>query len=102
MEKHCATCGMPLIKKEDFALGDENSNICLYCSDEAGNTKSCNEIFEGGVQFFMSQLGGDREMAEKVTRKNMSQLPYWQDKNCEVLKGEMASDEEFAEALAKM
>lgn len=102
MQKHCAACGMPLTKKEDFAQGDENSNFCLYCANADGSVKSCEEIFEGGVQFFMSQLGGERSMAEKITRKNMSGLPYWQDKNCEILKGGTATDEEFAEAMRKL
>jgi len=102
MEKFCQACGMPLTKKEDFAGGDENANFCCYCVNEDGSVKSCDEIFEGGVQFFISQIGGDREMAEKITRKNMNGLPYWQDKDCEILKGEMATDEEFAEVLGKM
>jgi hypothetical protein len=99
MEKICEACGMPLTKKEDFAGGDENSDFCLYCANADGSVKSCEEIFEGGVQYFMGQIGGNREMAEKITRKNMGGLPYWQGKDCEVLKGEAATDEEFAEAL---
>ncbi len=102
MQKYCEACGMPMSKKEDFAGGDENSMFCLYCADENGKVKSCQEIFEGGVQFFMGKLGGDKEMAEKVTRKNMNQQSYWQGKDCEILKGEMATDEEFAEALKKL
>jgi len=102
MEKHCQACGMPLIKKEDFAQGDENSNFCLYCTNADGSVKSCEEIFEGGVQFFMGQIGGDRKMAEKATRKNMSRQTYWQGKDCEVLKGETATDEEFAEIMKKL
>jgi len=102
MEKYCEACGMPLTKKEDFAGGDENSKFCLYCVNTGGSVKTCEEIFEGGVQFFISQIGGDRQMAEKITRKNMNMQPYWQDKDCEILKGEMATAEEFAEALKKL
>jgi len=93
---------MPLTKKEDFAGGDENSNFCLYCATADGSVKSCEEIFEGGVQFFISQIGGDRKMAEKITRKNMNGLSYWQGKDYPILKGEMATDEEFAEAMKKL
>ena len=102
MQKFCQACGMPLEKKEDFAGGDENSNFCLHCVGEDGNVKSCEEIFEGGVQYFMSQIVDDRQLAEKITRKNMSQQPHWQGKECEILKGEIATDEEFAEALKKL
>lgn len=102
MPKFCESCGMPLGKKEDFAGGDENARFCLYCVNADGSVKSCEDIFEGGVQFFMSQIGDDRQMAEKITRKNMNQLPYWQLKDCEILKGEAATDEEFAEAMKRL
>jgi hypothetical protein len=90
------------MKKEDFAKGDENSDFCLYCVKEDGSVRSCEEVWSGGVDFFVKTLGGDRAMAEKITRKNMLQLPYWKDKDCPCLKGEVASDEEFEEALSKL
>lgn len=93
---------MPLIKKEDFANGDENSIFCHYCVDENGKVKSCEEIFEGGVQFFMSAIGEDRKIAEKITRKNMSMQPYWKENPNDILNGQMATDEEFAEMMKKL
>lgn len=102
MQKYCEACGMPMNKKEDFAGGDENSMFCLYCTNDDGSVKTCEEIFEGGVQFFLGALGGDRDMAEKLTRKNMNMQSYWQGKDCAILKGETATEEEFAEALKKL
>jgi len=93
---------MPLVKKDDFAGGDENAKFCLYCVNTDGSVKTCEEIFEGGVRYFMSQLGNDRKMAEKIVRINMTQLKYWQDKMSKILDGEMATDEEFAEVLKKL
>jgi len=100
--KNCATCGMPLTKKEDFALGDENADFCVYCTNDDGSLKPCGEIFSGGVQFFLGALGGEKSFAEKLVRKNMSQLPYWQEHSCELLKGDMASDEEFETIMSKL
>ena len=100
--KQCLACGMPLTKKEDFALGNENSEFCLHCANADGSVKTCEEIFEGGVEFFLGAIGGERTMAEKLVRKNMNQLPYWQNKNCEILKGEEATDEEFQDAMGKL
>jgi hypothetical protein len=102
MQKYCEACGMPMSKKEDFASGDEDSTFCLYCVNADGSVKTCEEIFEGGVQFFMGKLGVDRKMAEKATRKNMNMQSYWQGKDCAILKGEEATDEEFAEVLKKL
>ncbi|MFH0873530.1 MAG: zinc ribbon domain-containing protein [Candidatus Komeilibacteria bacterium] len=102
MPQHCESCGMPLEKKEDFAGSDESAKFCLYCVNPDGSVKSCEEVFAGGVQYFLSQIGNDQEMAEKITRKNMSQQPYWQGKDCPVLAGAMATDEEFAAAMQKL
>jgi len=52
-EKYCIACGMPLENPEDHANGDVNSVFCVYCVDEKGTVKTCEEIFEGGVAFFM-------------------------------------------------
>ncbi len=93
---------MPMSKKEDFAGGDINSQFCLFCADANGKVKTAEEIFEGGVQFFMSHTGGDRKMAEKATRKNMNRQSYWQGKDYPILKGEEATDEEFAEIMKKL
>ncbi|MDD2756824.1 MAG: zinc ribbon domain-containing protein [Patescibacteria group bacterium] len=100
--KFCSACGMPLEKKEDFARGDENSEFCLHCVNADGSVKTCEEIFNGGVEFFITAIGGDRLMAERIVRKNINQLPYWQNKNCAILQGEEATDEEFAEAMKKL
>ena len=99
---YCNTCSMPLVKKEDFAQGNENAKFCAYCVNPDGRVKSGEEIFKGGVEFFLKTLGGEKSLAERITRKNMSQLPYWQENNCEILKGDMATDEEFKAAMKKL
>jgi hypothetical protein len=93
---------MPLEKKEDFAGGDVKSPFCRYCVNDDGSVKSCEKIFEGGARFFMGNIGADRKMAEKATRKNMNRLSYWKNKDCAVLQGEEATDEEFAEIMKKL
>ncbi len=98
----CAACSMPLNAPADHAGGDVNSPFCRFCANADGTVRTGDEIFEGGVQFFMKALGESREMAEKVTRKNMSMLPYWKDKGVASLKGELATDQEFAAAMQKL
>jgi len=78
---------MPLTKKEDFAGGNEEMDFCLHCADADGSVHPCEEIFESGVQFFMSAVGADRALAERVTRKNMKGLPHWQGTVDAVLEG---------------
>jgi len=99
---YCHACGMPLERAEDRAGGEEHATFCVHCVREDGSVRSCEEIFEGGVQFFLGAIGGERDTAERVTRKNMRMQPYWQGKNCPVLEGEEASDVEFAAAMQKL
>ena len=100
--KFCIACGMPMEKNEDFGRSNPSYDTCVYCTNEDGTVKSCEEIFEGGVNFFMGAIGGSRLQAEKITRKNMAALPLWKDRHFSILDGESATDEEFAEALAKL
>jgi len=101
--KYCSACGMPLEKTEDFAQGNLESEFCLHCVNEDGSVKTCGEIFAGGVQFFMGVIpGAEKSFAEKIVCKHMNTLSYWQGNNCECLKGEQATDEEFRVVMEKM
>ncbi len=99
----CIACSMPLTKKEDFGSETENGSVCIHCTNSDGGIKSCEEVFDGGVQFFLSTVAsGDRTLAEKLSRKTMKNLPYWQNKICDCLEGEEVSDEKYAEAIKKL
>jgi hypothetical protein len=103
MEKHCIACGMPLTNPEDIGGEVDQGLVCKYCIGKDKSVRSCEEIFEGGVQYFMTVIpGGDRDMAEKITRKNMTSLPYWKDKETKCLEGELATDEEFQKVLSQL
>lgn len=102
--KSCITCGMPFEGNHINDIGLETSDgpVCVYDVKD-GAIKPAEDIFEGGVQFFLGSVaGGDRELAERVTRKNMKSLLYWQAHPFEGLNGAEASDEEFAAAMAKL
>ncbi len=88
--KTCIACSEPL----------NEGSVCEHCATADGGVKSCGEIFEGGVQYFMGAVpGADRAFAEKLVRKNMNKLPYWKGNGCGCLEGEEASDEEFEKVL---
>ncbi|MFA5946843.1 MAG: hypothetical protein WC813_02350 [Patescibacteria group bacterium] len=102
--KSCITCGMPLEGAHAGDMGFESPDgpVCKFDSVE-GQIKPAEEIFEGGVLFFLDAVaGGDRSLAERLTRKNMSELPYWQAHHFAELDGEQATDEEFAVSMAKL
>ena len=101
--KFCAACSMPLDSDNVIGLETSNESFCIHCVNENKEVKSCGEIFEGGVQFFMSvDSSMTRDFAEKIVKKNMRNLPYWQEKEYPCLSGEIATDEEFSSVLAKL
>lgn len=86
----------------DIALETQDGPVCVFDVQD-GQIKSADEIFEGGVQFFMgAATDGDRDLAERVTRKNMKSLAYWQAHPFAGLDGAEATDAEFGAAMAKM
>lgn len=102
--KTCITCGMPLEDghSNDIGLETADGPVCIH-DTKNNDIKSGSEIFEGGVQFFMTEVAdGNREFAERLTRKNMNRLPYWQHHPFEELKGMQATDQEFDEAMSKL
>ena len=98
----CIACSMPLTHPEDCAGGDINAVSCVHCTTEDGDIKTCAEIFEGGVQFFMGATGSPRDLAERLTRRNMNALDYWKQHPDDCLNGEESSDEEFQAALSQL
>ncbi len=101
--KNCISCGIPLTKQEEIGAKAEKGHLCIHCVDEQGNIKNCQEIFNGGIEFFMSVIPGtEKDLAEKITRKNMNMQLYWQKSNEKCLQGEEATDEEFQNTLSKL
>lgn len=99
--KTCITCGMPLEGEHADAFGMDTPDgpVCIH-DIENGQIKKPEDIFEGGVQFFLSlSPDQDRELAERLTRKNMKSLPYWQQRPFDLLEGPEATDEEFQAAM---
>lgn len=93
--KFCAACSMPVEDNNLIGLSANGNDFCIYCVDDNKEVKSCEDVFNGGVQYFVNDLRLSAEEAEKLTRKTMSMLPYWQDNTAECLKGEMLSDDDY-------
>ena len=95
---------MPLEGEHANDIGFESPDglVCKFDS-ENGKIKDSQAIFEGGVNFFaQAATDGDRELAARLTRKNMNSLPYWQAHPFQELQGDQATDQEFQSAMAKL
>ncbi len=98
--KTCIACSMPMVEVEDFGNHDVQCDSCVHCTNPDGSVKNCEEIFEGGVHFFLAEVPGvDEALAQKLCRKTMKNLPYWQNNDCNCLQGEVVSDEEYKAIL---
>ena len=86
----------------DIGLETADGPVCKFDSAD-GKIKDPKEIFQGGIEFFAgAATDGDRDLAERITRKNMKSLPYWQAHPFAELEGAEATDEEFGAAMAKL
>lgn len=88
--------------EKDFGFDSPDGPVCQFDS-ENGMIKPAEEIFRGGVKFFADACTeGDDDLAARLTRLNMSRLPYWQKHPFAELNGPKASDAEFGAAMSKL
>ena len=78
--RNCMSCGMPLVKFEDFGGGNPANIYCVHCSNPDGSLKSYEEVLEGMTNFMMTSQNMDREAAEKAAKEYMSKMPAWEGK----------------------
>lgn len=78
--KTCISCGMPMEKAADFAIGDESKDYCFYCARPDGSMKSYEEQLESMVGFIVKTQGLDPEQAREATKAAMANLPAWKNK----------------------
>lgn len=102
MTDYCISCSMPLTTQDVVGAELDLGMICIHCTGEDGNPKSCEDVFNGGVEFFLQSFhNADRALAERLTRRNMLTLPLWKDGSYECLQGDLATDEEHEAMLKK-
>jgi hypothetical protein len=73
----CIACGMPMVEKEDFALGDTSKSHCRYCARGDGSMQSYEEKLEGMTAFITRTQGLDPAAAREAARAGMAKLPAW-------------------------
>lgn len=102
--KSCITCGMPFEGNHanDIGLELPEGPVCKF-DVEDGHLKTPQQIFEGGVSFFAdAATEGNKVLAARLTRKNMSTLSYWKSHHFSELDGPLATDEEYQTAMARL
>lgn len=77
--KKCICCGMPMNKKNDFAMGDESKDYCVYCAKENGSMKSFDEAVEGMAEYMSESEKIDKNFARKKVLEYMKSMPAWKE-----------------------
>ena len=77
--KKCICCGMPMNKKNDFAMGDESKDYCVYCAKEDGSMKSFDEAVEGMAEYMSESEKIDKNFARKIVLEYMKSMPAWKE-----------------------
>jgi hypothetical protein len=73
----CASCGMPLLKPEDHALGRVDSELCHYCAHPDGTPKTYDEVLTGMSDYFVHSQNIHPNAARDMAMQTMEKLPYW-------------------------
>jgi len=71
---------MPMKSKEDFAMGDESKDYCVYCARPDGSMQSFEEKRESLAGFMVKTQGLDQGAALKTAENMMKRLPAWADR----------------------
>ncbi len=77
--KICIACGMPMIKEEEFAMGDISKDYCVHCARSDGSMQSYDEKLESMAGFIIKTQGFDRKAAREAARGMMRKLPAWRE-----------------------
>ena len=68
----CQSCGMPMKDAKPGAM------YCEYCTDESGQLRSYEQVFEGTTKgYFMAMQGMQRAQAEAAAKEHLSKMPAW-------------------------
>jgi Putative zinc ribbon domain len=76
----CGSCGMPMEKPEDFALGDPTSEYCSSCTDRQGKLLSYEQVLEMNARYYITSQGITPEAARHMAQALLADMPAWRDR----------------------
>jgi len=76
----CGSCGMPMEKPEDFALGDVTQPYCSYCTDARGKLLPYEQVLDINARIYEQSQGVTSEAAKRLARALLADMPAWRDR----------------------
>lgn len=75
--KSCGSCGMPMEKNEDYALGDLNQEYCRYCTNKSGDLLPFEKILKMNADYYVESQGVTVDAALKMATDLLRNQPAW-------------------------
>jgi hypothetical protein len=76
----CGSCGFPMEKPEDYALGDETQPYCRYCTDAKGALLSYETVLDTNAKYYVDSQGLAPEAARGMAAALLASMPAWRDR----------------------
>ncbi len=76
----CGSCGMPMEKPEDHALGDVTRPYCRYCTDTRGELLPYEKVVETNASYYVASQGIKPDVATRMAQAMLADLPAWRDR----------------------
>jgi hypothetical protein len=76
----CGSCGFPMEKPEDFALGDPTQPYCRYCTDAAGGLLPYEDVLAYNANHYVATQGVNPEAAKSMAAALLASMPAWRDR----------------------
>jgi hypothetical protein len=73
----CASCGMPLEKAADFALGDQKQPYCHFCTDKKGKLLPYEQILAMNAKYYVESQAVTPVAAQKMAADMLAAQPPW-------------------------
>ena len=73
----CGSCGMPMEKPEDHALGDVTREYCRYCTDARGELLPYEQVLETNARYYVESQGVTPAAANAMARAMLADMPAW-------------------------
>ncbi len=75
--KNCISCGMPIRKPAEAAIGDDQKPYCYHCAQPDGSMKSYSEVLVGMTAFIVQTQGLDESVAQGLAGEMLEKQPAW-------------------------
>jgi hypothetical protein len=73
----CGSCGMPMERPEDHALGDVNQQYCRFCTDEQGRLLPYEQVLDTNAEYYVKSQGVTPEAAQRLAAALLADMPAW-------------------------